>query len=327
MISAGSRGGRRLDNCWSTHGLGPSGIDVQLFFLDASEGDGSHQGIWLTSLDFATDLRLNAALIPDDRDLKGRKQYRVWALAGEVWQKRKRSSFIFRDRSSLQAIASRLRSSLSGCWAVNGSIESSLGVCSSEAKGVDLTCVRPAVRPLARPYLRPASFLRRVGHVDGPAVQGGPTRLARGGFGLVPSRSSGTDQTEQELKNLNGAEVDPTERELGNWNGVGAAPTERELRNLNSVGADPTGRELGNWNGVGVDPTEHELENLNSAGADPTEQELGNLNGAAGADPTEQELGNCDVARADPTKQELENLNGAVELIRPSRSSGIVMSQ
>ncbi|RWW41690.1 hypothetical protein BHE74_00052809 [Ensete ventricosum] len=103
------------------------------------------------------------------------------------------------------------------------------------------------------------------------------TRLARGSFGLVPSRSSGTDQTEKELRNLNGAEADPTERELENWNGVGADPTERELGNLNSARADPTECELGN---------------LNSAGADPTEQELGSLNGAVGADPTEQELGN-----------------------------------
>ncbi|RWW70931.1 hypothetical protein BHE74_00021364 [Ensete ventricosum] len=172
---------------------------------------------------------------------------------------------------------SPLAFALPWCWAVNGSIESSLGVCSSEAKGVGLTCVRPAVRPLAPPYLRPASFLRRVGHVGGPAVRGGPTRLARGGFGLVPSRSSGTDQTEQELRNLNGAE------------------------------ADPTGRELKNWNGAGADPIERELGNLNSAGADPTEQELGNLNGAIGADPTEQELGNYDVARADLIEQELGN--------------------
>ncbi|RZS25779.1 hypothetical protein BHM03_00059027 [Ensete ventricosum] len=51
--------------------------------------------------------------------------------------------------------------------------------------------------------------------------------LARGGFGLVPSGSSATDPTEQELGNLNGTGADPTEQELGNLNGVGADPTER----------------------------------------------------------------------------------------------------
>ncbi|RZS05178.1 hypothetical protein BHM03_00035641 [Ensete ventricosum] len=45
----------------------------------------------------------------------------------------------------------------------------------SAGKGVGLTCVRPTVRPLAPPYLRPASFPRRVGHVGGPVVRGGPT--------------------------------------------------------------------------------------------------------------------------------------------------------
>ncbi|RRT59809.1 hypothetical protein B296_00037466 [Ensete ventricosum] len=42
----------------------------------------------------------------------------------------------------------------------------------SAGKSVDLTCVRPVVRPVAPPYLRPASFPRRVGHVDGPVVRG-----------------------------------------------------------------------------------------------------------------------------------------------------------
>ncbi|RRT60308.1 hypothetical protein B296_00024851 [Ensete ventricosum] len=141
--------------------------------------------------------------------------------------------------------------------------------------------------------------------------------LARGGFGLVPSGSSGTDQTEQELKNLNGAGADPTEQELGNSNGARADPTEQELGNWNGAGADPTEQELGNWNGAGADPTEQELGNWNGAGADPTEQELGNWNGelenwnGVGADPTEQELGNLNGAGADPTEQELGNLNGA----------------
>ncbi|RWW30117.1 hypothetical protein GW17_00005316 [Ensete ventricosum] len=39
-------------------------------------------------------------------------------------------------------------------------------------EGVGLTCVRSAVRPLAPPYLRPASFPRRVDHVDRPVVRG-----------------------------------------------------------------------------------------------------------------------------------------------------------
>ncbi|RRT38460.1 hypothetical protein B296_00056706 [Ensete ventricosum] len=59
--------------------------------------------------------------------------------------------------------------------------------------------------------------------------------LARGGFGLVPSGSSRTDPTEQELGNLNGAGADPTEQELGNLNGAGADPTEQELGNLNDA--------------------------------------------------------------------------------------------
>ncbi|RZS19046.1 hypothetical protein BHM03_00051398 [Ensete ventricosum] len=134
--------------------------------------------------------------------------------------------------------------------------------------------------------------------------------LARGGFGLVPSGSSVTDQTKQELRNLNSAGVDPTEQELGNSNGARADPTEQELGNWNGAGVDPTEQELGISNGARADPTEQELGNWNGAGADPTEQELGNLNGA-GADPTEQELGNWNGAGADPTEQELGNLNGA----------------
>ncbi|RZS14236.1 hypothetical protein BHM03_00045898 [Ensete ventricosum] len=55
-----SRGDRRLDGCWSTHNLGPSGIDVQLFFLDADEGDVSHEGVRLISLDFTSDLQLKS---------------------------------------------------------------------------------------------------------------------------------------------------------------------------------------------------------------------------------------------------------------------------
>ncbi|RZS03562.1 hypothetical protein BHM03_00033752 [Ensete ventricosum] len=170
----------------------------------------------------------------------------------------------------------------------------------SAGKGVDLACVRLAVRPLGSPYWCPISFPRRVGHV------GGPVLLARGGSGLVPSGSSGTDQTEQELRNLNGIEADPTEQELGNLNGAGADPTEHELGNLNGAGADPTEHELGNLDGAGADPTEHELGNLDGAGADLTEHEPGNLNGA-GADPTEHELENLNGAEADPTEQELEN--------------------
>ncbi|RZR73228.1 hypothetical protein BHM03_00021691, partial [Ensete ventricosum] len=168
----------------------------------------------------------------------------------------------------------------------------------SAGKGVDLTCVRSIVRPLAPPYWRPTSFSRRVSHVGGPVVRGladvaakSPFLLARGGSGLVSSGSSGTDQTEQELRNLNGARADPTEQELGNLDGTGADPTEHELGNLDGTGADPTEHELGNLNGSGADPTEHELENLNGAGAYPTEHELKNLNGA-GANPTEHELGN-----------------------------------
>ncbi|RWW03702.1 hypothetical protein GW17_00033115 [Ensete ventricosum] len=45
----------------------------------------------------------------------------------------------------------------------------------SAGKGVGLTCVRSTVRSMARPYLRPTSFPRRIDHVGGPAVQGGPT--------------------------------------------------------------------------------------------------------------------------------------------------------
>ncbi|RRT38456.1 hypothetical protein B296_00032110 [Ensete ventricosum] len=42
----------------------------------------------------------------------------------------------------------------------------------SAGNGVGLTCVRLAVRQLAPPYLRPASFPRRVDHVDGSAIRG-----------------------------------------------------------------------------------------------------------------------------------------------------------
>ncbi|RWW37057.1 hypothetical protein BHE74_00057879 [Ensete ventricosum] len=80
--------------------------------------------------------------------------------------------------------------------------------------------------------------------------------LTRGGSELVTSGSSGTDQTERELRNLNVAGADLTEQELGNLNGARADPTEHELRNWNGVRADPTEHELGNWNGVGADPTE-----------------------------------------------------------------------
>ncbi|RRT68376.1 hypothetical protein B296_00008710 [Ensete ventricosum] len=58
--------------------------------------------------------------------------------------------------------------------------------------------------------------------------------LARGGSGLVPSGSSGTYQTERELRNLNGAGADSTEQELGSLNGARADPTEQELGNLNA---------------------------------------------------------------------------------------------
>ncbi|RWV83274.1 hypothetical protein GW17_00055146, partial [Ensete ventricosum] len=37
--------------------------------------------------------------------------------------------------------------------------------------GADLTCVRSTIRPLAPPVY-PAGYLRRVGHVGGPAVSG-----------------------------------------------------------------------------------------------------------------------------------------------------------
>ncbi|RWV82041.1 hypothetical protein GW17_00056491, partial [Ensete ventricosum] len=131
----------------------------------------------------------------------------------------------------------------------------------SAGKGVDLTCVRSVVRPLAPPYLHPANFPRRVGHVGGPIVRGREDLLARGGSRLVPSGSSGTDQTKQELRNLNGAGADPTEQELGNLNGARDELTEQELGNWNGAGDDPTEQELGNWNGAGVDPTEHELGN------------------------------------------------------------------
>ncbi|RWV86645.1 hypothetical protein GW17_00051436 [Ensete ventricosum] len=95
--------------------------------------------------------------------------------------------------------------------------------------------------------------------------------LTHGGSELVSSGSSGIDQTEQELRNLNGARADPTEEELGSLNGARVYPTEQELGNWNGVGADPTEQELGNLNGARADPTEHELGNWNGAGANPTE--------------------------------------------------------
>ncbi|RRT44409.1 hypothetical protein B296_00051511 [Ensete ventricosum] len=168
----------------------------------------------------------------------------------------------------------------------------------SAGKGVDVTHGRSAVRPLAPPILAsdqlPVSGRPRR-QASCPRARGcGDQLLARGGFGLFPSGSSGTDQTEQELRNLNGAGADPTEQGLGNSNGARADSTEQELGNWNGAGADLIEQELGNLNGAGADPIEQELENLNGVGADPTEQELGNSNGA-GADPTEQELGNLNL--------------------------------
>ncbi|RRT34585.1 hypothetical protein B296_00053092 [Ensete ventricosum] len=86
-----------------------------------------------------------------------------------------------------------------------------------------------------------------------------------------------------------------------------------------------TCQELGNCDVARVNPTEQELGNCDVARVDPTEQELENFD-VARADPTEQELENCDVARGDPTEQELGNFVMSQELIRPSRSSRIVMS-
>ncbi|RWV89397.1 hypothetical protein GW17_00048454 [Ensete ventricosum] len=159
--------------------------------------------------------------------------------------------------------------------------------------GFDLTCAKSVVRPLEPPYLHPTSFPHQVGQLSEGMRTSYAYLLARGGSGLVPSGSSGTDQTERELRNLNGAGADSTEQELGSLNGARADPTEQELGNLNGARADPTEHELGNWNDAGADPTEQELGNLNGARADPIEHELGNLNGA----------------RADPTEHELENLN------------------
>ncbi|RWV88014.1 hypothetical protein GW17_00049937 [Ensete ventricosum] len=60
--------------------------------------------------------------------------------------------------------------------------------------------------------------------------------LIRDGSELVPSWGLGTDQTEQELRNLNGVGANPTKQELGNLNGARADPIEHELRNLNVAG-------------------------------------------------------------------------------------------
>ncbi|RZS15900.1 hypothetical protein BHM03_00047820, partial [Ensete ventricosum] len=55
--------------------------------------------------------------------------------------------------------------------------------------GADLTCVRSAVRLLAPPVY-PAGYLRRVGHVGGPAVRGCDDLAARSAFviSFFPSR-------------------------------------------------------------------------------------------------------------------------------------------
>ncbi|RWV84675.1 hypothetical protein GW17_00053591 [Ensete ventricosum] len=56
-------------------------------------------------------------------------------------------------------------------------------------RGVDLTCVRSAVRPLAPPVY-PTGYLRRVGHVGGPAVRGCDDLATRSAFviSFFPSR-------------------------------------------------------------------------------------------------------------------------------------------
>ncbi|RWW43927.1 hypothetical protein BHE74_00050356 [Ensete ventricosum] len=84
-----------------------------------------------------------------------------------------------------------------------------------------LTMPSSAVRPLAPPVY-PAGYLRRVGHIGGPAVRGGSSGIT------VLAR---VDSTEQELGNYDVARVDPTERELGNCNEARVDPTERELGN------------------------------------------------------------------------------------------------
>ncbi|RWW38460.1 hypothetical protein BHE74_00056308 [Ensete ventricosum] len=131
------------------------------------------------------------------------------------------------------------------------------------------------------------------------------------------------DPTEQELGNCDVARVDPIEQELGNCDVARVDPTEQELGNCDVARVDLIEQELGNYDVARVDPTEQELGNCDVARVDPTEQELGNCD-VARVDPIEQELGNCDVARVDPTEQELGMVTSQ-ELIRPSRSSGIVM--
>ncbi|RZS13146.1 hypothetical protein BHM03_00044680 [Ensete ventricosum] len=169
--------------------------------------------------------------------------------------------------------------------------------------GIGLTCVRPAVRSLAPLYLRPTGLPCWVGHVGGPVVRGSDDVVVLG--------------------NCDVARVDPIEQELGNCDVARVDPTEQELGNCDVARVDLTEQELGNCDVARVDPTEQELGNCDVARVDPTEQELGNCD-VARVDPIEQELGNCDVARVDPTEQELGMVTSQ-ELIRPSRSSGIVM--
>ncbi|RRT47179.1 hypothetical protein B296_00036723 [Ensete ventricosum] len=164
--------------------------------------------------------------------------------------------------------------------------------------GADLTCVRSAVRRLAPPVY-PGGYLRRVGHVGGPAVRGSECGLGNGAV---------VDLTEQELGNYDVTRVNPTEQELGNYNAARVDPTEHELGNCNAARVDPTEHELGNYDVSRVDPTEYELGNCNAARVDPTEHELGNYD-VSRVDPTEYELENCDVARVDPTEQGLGNCN------------------
>ncbi|RZS04645.1 hypothetical protein BHM03_00035039 [Ensete ventricosum] len=166
-----------------------------------------------------------------------------------------------------------------------------------------------AVRPLAPPVY-PAGYLRRVGHVGGPAVRGCDDLAARLAFVISfspPPREdlleAPDEGVEDEVLHLTAARVDPTERELGNY-GVSRV--------------DPTEHELGNYDVSRVDPTEHELGNCNAARVDPTERELGNYD-VSRVDPTEHELGNCNAARVDPTEHELGNYG--VELL-PRMKSG-----
>ncbi|RRT68234.1 hypothetical protein B296_00001698 [Ensete ventricosum] len=145
----------------------------------------------------------------------------------------------------------------------------------SAVRGVDLTCVRSTVRPLTPPYLHPTGYPCRVGHVDGPIVQGREDVAVRStsciSFFAPPPREDLLEVPDY------GAEDEVLCSSAGLW---WPDPTEQELENLNGAGADPTKQELENLNGAGADPTEQELENLNGAGANPTEQELENLNGA-----------------------------------------------